>query len=53
MQLTSASGEAYTGYALFVCLARSLRLLWPLALATRFPGLGDSRVSRGSDASGE
>jgi hypothetical protein len=44
LQLVGADGEAHTGYALFGKLARSLRILWPVALLLRIPGV--SRLGR-------
>src|SRR6266852_5410975 len=39
LHLIAANGQVFTGYLLFTRLARSLRLLWPLALLTWIPGV--------------
>lgn len=38
MELVTARGQVLRGYDLFRHLARSLRLLWPVAILTWLPG---------------
>src|SRR5271167_2368326 len=40
LEVHTPDGKIFTGFSLFVCIVRSLWLLWPVAMLTWIPGIG-------------